>query len=130
MVYPMPIRPWRAAPDRKETTISISSGLSCLRRSASSSILLSRLEVAATRNDVSTTLANSVATRSVSHGLVVPSTSLADGLGSPADPKKVADEPVYRIGVKARDDQSQGTREQDYTGEKNRHRAQGLSNAQ
>src|ERR1035438_355932 len=57
---PMPVRPCRVAPDKKETTISISSQLSCFKRSASSSILASRFEVAATRAEVSTTLASSM----------------------------------------------------------------------
>src|SRR5437868_1537308 len=55
------MRPWRVNPERNGTTISISAGANCFRRSASSLILASRLEVAAIWREVAATCASSMA---------------------------------------------------------------------
>ena len=56
----MPLRPWRASPERHATAASISAGSSLRRHDASSPILALRPGVSATRRDVSTTSTRSV----------------------------------------------------------------------
>src|SRR6185312_1906214 len=65
----MPVRPCRVSPARKETRTSTSCPPASFRRLARSSIFSRRFEVAATRRDVSTTLASDRPTTPVLHAL-------------------------------------------------------------
>src|SRR3569833_1319040 len=63
----MPVRPCRVSPERNETRTSISSPRASFKRLARISAFSRRFEVAATRRDVSTTLASRKPTAPVLH---------------------------------------------------------------